>query len=193
MSVLSKFRKNFSTPIWNGLFTLLFKGLSKRVNGSNSASLLFYTIIYGLYQGVNLDFGSILWTQLIQSTVSSTRHTKISCAHFWSVIVKRFLDHYKVHFDERLCYGCHSNLADFFIHDAGSKKFSFIGAIFVVMLEKVPVDNAIVAEYRKLPSSGTRPITEEFQKILEELIKRKRGGKRKAKARDDEEPPTTKG
>lgn len=96
ISLLSKFRKSFLPPMWNGLFTLLFKSLSESVSGYDSASKVFYTLIYGLYHGINLDCGSIIWAQFIQSTSSSTRHTEISCARFWSIVVKRALFHYRV-------------------------------------------------------------------------------------------------
>ena len=57
ISLLSKFRKPFLPLLWNGLFTLLFKSLSGRIYGSNSASKLFYTLIYGLYHASILTMG----------------------------------------------------------------------------------------------------------------------------------------
>lgn len=71
---ISKFRKSLP-PMWNGLFTILFKSLSERVTGSDSASKHFYTLIYGLYHGINLDYGSVIQNQFIQGTTSSTQHT----------------------------------------------------------------------------------------------------------------------
>lgn len=50
------------------------------------------------------------------------------------------------------------------------------------MLDRVPLYNVIVSEYRNKPSSSAHPMTEEFQKILEELNNPKQGGKRKTKA-----------
>ena len=60
ISLLSKFRKPNLPPIWNGLFTLLFKRFSECVAGSDSISKLLYTIIYVLYHGINSDYGAIL-------------------------------------------------------------------------------------------------------------------------------------
>lgn len=80
--------------MWNGLFTLLFKSLFERIVGSDGASKLFCTLIYGLYMGINLDYGVILWAQLIQSTVSTSHHSKISCAWFGSVIIRRAINHF---------------------------------------------------------------------------------------------------
>lgn len=51
--------------MWNGLFTILFKGLSERVKGFDSASKMFYTLIYGLFKGITLDFGSVIWAQFV--------------------------------------------------------------------------------------------------------------------------------
>ena len=86
--ILSKFKKPFLHPTWNGLFTLLFKSILERISGSDNESKLFCPIIYGLYNGINLDYGSILWSQLVQITLSTTRHSEILCARFWSVIVR---------------------------------------------------------------------------------------------------------
>lgn len=52
IALLSKFRNPFLPPMWNGLFTLLFKSFFERVTGSYNASKLFYTLIYGLYHGI---------------------------------------------------------------------------------------------------------------------------------------------
>lgn len=57
ITLLSKFKKPNLLPMWNGLFSLLFKIYSEWVTGSNSASKLLCTIIYGLYTRINLDYG----------------------------------------------------------------------------------------------------------------------------------------
>ena len=44
---------------------LLFKSFSEHVAGSDSASKLIYNILFGLYHGIKLDYGSILCMQLI--------------------------------------------------------------------------------------------------------------------------------
>ncbi|CAI9303570.1 unnamed protein product [Lactuca saligna] len=45
ISAISKFKKPNLPPMWNGLFTLLFKSFSKWVTGSDCASKLFMTLI----------------------------------------------------------------------------------------------------------------------------------------------------
>lgn len=71
-------------------------------------------------------------------------------------------------------------------------KFNFVGSIPGVMLERVPEDNAIVTEYHRQPLSGVRPITEEFRKILKEVNKPNRGGKKKVNATPSEVVKTLK-
>lgn len=95
-SLLSKFRKSFLPPICNGLFAILFKILLERVSGSDSANKLFYRLIYGLFTIKKVDFGTVIWNHFAQSVNSTTRHMEISCARFWSIVVKRALLHYKV-------------------------------------------------------------------------------------------------
>ena len=79
-----------------GFFTILFKGLADRSADSDGASRLFMPILYGLYNGINLDYGSVLWQQLIQSLGSTSRHTKISYARFWMLVTKWEMDKYHV-------------------------------------------------------------------------------------------------
>lgn len=49
------------------------------------------------------------------------------------------------------------------------------------MLGKIPSENAIVNEYRKLHTSGVRPMSEELRKPIKEFNKPKRGGKMQVK------------
>lgn len=150
ISLLSKFRKPNIPPMWNGLFTFLLKSLSKRVGGSDSTSKLFCTLIYGLYTGVNLDYGSILWDQLIQSTVSTSRHSEISYARFLSIIVKGAITRLQIQLTDNFVMAVIPFLhtSDFMVSDP--TKFSFIDSIPEAMLLNIPADNIIVNEYRKL-------------------------------------------
>ena len=60
---ISKFKKLNLPPQWNGLFTVLFKAFSERVTNSDCANKMFMTLMYGLYYGINLDYGTVLWAQ----------------------------------------------------------------------------------------------------------------------------------
>ena len=92
---ISKFKKPNLPPQWNGLFTLLFKPFFERVTGSDYASKLFMNLMYGLYDGINLNYGTVLWAQLVQSTHSTTRHSEISYARFWTIVFKEQLKNTK--------------------------------------------------------------------------------------------------
>ncbi|KAL7585172.1 hypothetical protein Lser_V15G45229 [Lactuca serriola] len=96
LSAVSKFKKPNLPPTWNALFSILFKAFSRRVTGNDCASKLFMSLMYGLYTGKNVDYGSILWAQLMQSTHSVTRHSEISCARFLTIIVNKALQQLKI-------------------------------------------------------------------------------------------------
>ena len=96
LTTMTKFKKSCLHPQWNGLFTLLFKGLSKRVAGSDGASKTFMTLLYGLYYGVNMDYGSILWTQLLQSPNSDSHYSEISCGRFWTLVTQWAMDKFHI-------------------------------------------------------------------------------------------------
>ena len=85
----TKFKKSCLPPQWNGLLTLLHKGLGERVAGSDGSNRCFMTILYGLYNGLNLDYGSLLWSQVVQSLNFSTKHSEISCGRFWTIVTQR--------------------------------------------------------------------------------------------------------
>ncbi|CAI9266058.1 unnamed protein product [Lactuca saligna] len=139
LALLSKFIKPNIPSVWNGLFMLFFKSFFERVIGSDSANKLFCTLIYGLYKGINLDYRSVLWAQLVQSTLSSSRHSKISCARFWSVIVKRDIDCLHIQVNEIFVLATIPVLhtSNFMVSD--HTKFSFVGSIPEAMLNYVPI------------------------------------------------------
>ena len=60
LAIVSKFKKPNLPPMWNAMFTLIFKSFSERVTRSDSASKLSLTLMYGVYSGFNLDYGSVL-------------------------------------------------------------------------------------------------------------------------------------
>ena len=79
LTIVTKFKKSCLPPQWNGLFTLLFKGLSERCAGSDGASKSFMTVLCGLYHGIDLDYATFIWKQRVQSLYSSSSHSEISC------------------------------------------------------------------------------------------------------------------
>lgn len=182
ISFLSKFRKSFLLPVWNGLFTILLKSLSDRVSGSDNASKLFYTLIYGLYTRTNVDFHTVIWNQFAYSFNSTTRHMEISCARFWSIVVKRALLHYKVpEMTDSLMAEIPMMQTTTFV-TTDPRNFDFVGSILEAIMEKVHLNNAIIRTYHKLPASGVQDIHTDLKKIIEVGDLPKRGGKKKAKA-----------
>lgn len=53
LTAVSNFKKPKLPPMWNGLFTLLFKSFSEWVTGSNCARKFFMTMMYGIYSDIN--------------------------------------------------------------------------------------------------------------------------------------------
>ncbi|CAH1450224.1 unnamed protein product [Lactuca virosa] len=86
LTTITKVKKSCLPSPWNGMLTLLIKSLEERSAGSNGTSKGFLTLLYDLYNGLNLDYGSIIWSQVVQSLNTSTRHSEISCARFWTII-----------------------------------------------------------------------------------------------------------
>ena len=62
LTTITKVKKSCLPSQWNGLLTLLIKGLAERCGGSDTTSKGFLAILYGLYNGINLDYGSIIWS-----------------------------------------------------------------------------------------------------------------------------------
>lgn len=140
--------------MWNGLFTLLFKSFTERVIASDSASRLFCTIIYGLFSGVNLDYGTIHWSKLIQSILSTSKHSKTSCARIWSFNVKHAIDCLQIQLKDDSVLVVIPILHTSNIVMFDPTKFSFIRSILEATLPNVDVDNLIVNEYHKKPTSN---------------------------------------
>lgn len=121
-----------------GSLLVFSKNNSERNTGSGSTSKLFLRILYGLYSGMNLDYGSILWTQLVQSTLSVTRNTEISFFFFWAIIVQRAINRHHVHVTggSTIAPIPMPHTSNIIVSD--SSLFVFIGSIPDVMLRNVP-------------------------------------------------------
>lgn len=145
-----------------GCLPFCSKAYQRRVLGSDSTNKLFYTLIYGLYHVINLEFGSVIWAQFVQSTTSSTRHTKISCACFWSIIVNRAISHFKVPLIQDSLMDEIPTLQTTTFVMSDPHNFDFVGSIPDALLEKVSLDKAIIRAYREMPSSCVRPIPAEL-------------------------------
>lgn len=179
LTVVSKFKKPNLPLMWNGLFTLLFKCFSERVTGSDCASKLFMTIMYGIYLGVNLDYGSMLWAQFVQNTLSNTRHDEISCARFWTLIVQRAIDRLNISVIKGSCVATIQIFHTTKIILDDTSIFTFICSVLETMLRNVPAASEVRQTYRSVPTSNLQPITDVVRKVLKDIDKPKKGWKKR--------------
>ncbi|XP_052619756.1 flocculation protein FLO11-like isoform X1 [Lactuca sativa] len=183
LSAVTKFKKSCLPPQWNGLFTVLFKGLSERSVGSDGASRLFLSILYGIYNGINMDYGHVLWLQLIQSLSSTSIHSEISYARFWTLITKWVMDKYHV----PIVVGAPmSSIGTFHTTNiivSDASKFPFNGSIPETMYGDVPADSRIIQTYKGFKRSGPRDLTLEMLKSIHDADKPAPRGKKADKGK----------
>nr|KAJ0218696.1 hypothetical protein LSAT_V11C300141820 [Lactuca sativa] len=178
LTTVTKFKKSCLPPQWNGLFTLLFKGLSERSAGSDGASKAFMTVLYGLYSGLNLDYGAIIWQQLIQSLLSSSKHSKISFGHLWTLITKWAMDRNRVPI---MADSLLSSIATFHtmkITVTDPTKFSYIGSIPEAMLGCISAASNVLQKYSKRKVVDPRELTPAMLRSIEEADKPTKRGKK---------------
>ncbi|CAI9263190.1 unnamed protein product [Lactuca saligna] len=142
-----------------------------------------------IFSNINMDYGSMLWAQLVQSTLSTTPHSEISCARFGTIVVQRVINKLNIPVLEdshmvaiQIFHTTNIILAD-------NRKFNFSGSIPESMLRDVPAASDILRAYGSLPVSSFLPITDEVQKILAEAVKPKKGGKNRGVKAGPSEPP----
>ncbi|KAL7588162.1 hypothetical protein Lser_V15G40899 [Lactuca serriola] len=189
LTSVAKFKKSCLPPQWNGMFTVLFKGLSERSSGSDGSSRLFLSIMYAVYNGVNLDFGLVLWQQLIQSLSSSSRHSEVSFARFWILITKWAMDK----FDIPTAAGASmSSIGTFHttkIIVSDASKFSFIGSIPETMYCDVPSDSRLIRTIKEFKATGPRQHTPEILKSIHDADKPVNRGKKAEKGKQVTKAP----
>jgi len=66
------------------------------------------------------------------------------------------------------------------------KNFKFIASLPAEMIDRVPIENPIISEYKNLPASRARDIPPGLQVLFKE--KPKRGGKRKTQSHSSPKP-----
>ncbi|KAL7609416.1 hypothetical protein Lser_V15G13555 [Lactuca serriola] len=178
LTTVTKFKKSCMPPQWNGLFRVLFKGLSERSAGSDGASRLFILILFGVYNGINMDYGSVLWQQLIQSLSSTSRHSEISYTRFWTLVTKWVMDKYNI---PSVVGSPMSSIGNFHttkIIVSDASKFPFNGSIPESMYDDVPADSWIIKTYKEFRRSGPRELTPEMLKSIHDADKPAPRGKK---------------
>ncbi|KAL7614214.1 hypothetical protein Lser_V15G07192 [Lactuca serriola] len=184
LTTVTKFKKSCLPPQWKELFTVLFKGLSERSAGSDGASRLFITILYGVYNGINLDYGSVLWQQLIQSLASTSRHSEISYVRFWTLVTKWMMDKYRVPIVPGSPPSSIGTFHTTKIIVSDASKFQFIGSIPESMFGDIPAERRIIRTYKEFRRSGPRELTPEMIKSIHEADKPAPRGKKTKKGKD---------
>ncbi|XP_052626744.1 uncharacterized protein LOC128133385 [Lactuca sativa] len=146
-------------------------------------------MLYGMYNGLNLDYGSIIWQQLVQSLLSSSKHSEVSCGRFWSIITKWAMDRNRVPImvDSLLSSIVTFHTTKIIVTDP--TKFSYIGSIPETMLGCISTASNILQQYRKRKVVGSRELTPTMLRSIEEADKPAKRGK---KTESHKEGPVTK-
>lgn len=156
------------------MFTLLFTSFSERVIGSDCASKLFMTILYGIYTGINIYFGAVLWARLLQSTHSTNRYSEMFCARFWIVVVQMAIEKFQIPLMQDSFMYAISLFHTTNMIIAYNSKFSFVGSIPEAMFRDDPAASKILKAYRKLPVSRFHLLTPWMKSIINEADKPKK-------------------
>ncbi|CAI9260247.1 unnamed protein product [Lactuca saligna] len=153
------FKTSCLPPQWNRLFTVLLKGLSERSAGSDGAIRLFLSIMYGVYNGINMDYG------------------------FWTIITKWMMDKYHVPI---IAGAPMSSIGTFHttkIIVSDASKFPFNGSIPETMYGDVPADSPIIRTYKEFKPSGPRDLSPEMLKSIHDADKPDTRGKKADKGK----------
>lgn len=132
-------------------------------------------LMYGLYTGSNVEYVFILWAQLIQTTYSVLRHNEISCARFWTIAVNREIKQLKIPIMSNAMMDSIATHHATNIILVDWSLFSFVGSIPEDMFRDVPLSSKILEGYHGLTPSRPLPLSDEFQVILVEVDKAKKG------------------
>nr|KAJ0193115.1 hypothetical protein LSAT_V11C800452990 [Lactuca sativa] len=161
--------------------------------GSDGASKSFMTVLYGLFHGVYLEFGAIIWQQLVQSLYSFSRHSEISCGRYWTIFTKWAMDrlHIPIIADSLLSSITTFHTTKIIITDP--TKYSFIGPIPEAMYACVSEESNVIQGYKKLPSSGPRELTPAMIRSIEEADKPAKRGKKPESQKELRVPKPAKG
>lgn len=188
VTTITKVKKSCLPSQWNGLLTLLIKGLAERSGGSDTTSKGFLTLLYGLYNGINIDYGSIIWSQVVQSLNTSTRHSEITCGRFWTLITKKAIDSLEIPIMKDALLATIATFHTKKVIISDPSKFLHYGMIPETMYRSVSEQSNVLADYRKLPPFGPRVLTPEQQAALYALEKPINLGMKPTKKEEPEEP-----
>lgn len=143
------------------------------------------TMIYRLYNGHNLDYGSLIWSQLIQSLSSSTKFSEISCGRFWTIITQRAITSLQIPIMANVLLSSVATFHTKKVIIADPSKFSHVGSIPESIYRCVPPSSKIMEAYRKLRPTGPRVLSPEMKVALDVVEKPTKRGKKKEYRTDD--------
>ncbi|XP_023752373.1 uncharacterized protein LOC111900726 [Lactuca sativa] len=126
---------------------------------------------------------------LVQSLVSSSRHSEISRGRFWSLITKWAMDRHRVPIMADSLLSSISTFHTKKIIVTDPTKFSFIGPIPEAMLGRISASGNVLQQYRKRTPVGPRELTPAMLRSIEEADKPAKRGK---KPETQKEGPVTK-
>ncbi|KAL7617819.1 hypothetical protein Lser_V15G02560 [Lactuca serriola] len=192
LTTVTKFKKSCLPSQWNGLLTLLIKSLAERSGGSDGSSKDFLTLLYSLYNGINLDYGTIIWSQVVQSLNTSTRHSEISCGCFWTLITRRAINTLDIPVMKDALVASIATFHTKEIIISDPTNFHHKGSIPKSMYRCVSAESQVMAEYRTLPPKGPRVLTPEQQAALEAVDKPGNRGKCTTTKKDSTKEDKTK-
>lgn len=192
LTTLTNFKKLCLPLQWNGLLTILHKGLAERVVGSDGSNKCFMTILYGLYNRINLDYGSLIWSQMVQILNSSTKYSEISCGRFWTIVTNRAITTLQVPVMKDAMFSLVATFHTKKVIIADPIKFLHVGSIPETMYHCVSMESNVMAAYRKFPPSSPHHLTPEMQAAVEAVEKPAKRGKKKEDKKDNEEGASSK-
>nr|KAJ0227894.1 hypothetical protein LSAT_V11C100037890 [Lactuca sativa] len=190
LTTIGKVKKSCLPSQWNGLLTLLIKGLSERCGGSDTTSKAFLTILYGLYNGINLDYGSLIWAQVVRSLNTTARYSEISCGRFWTLITRRAMDSLDIPVMKDALTASIASFHTKKIIVSDPSKFLHYGLIPESMYRCVMPHSKIMADYSTSTPFPPRVLTDEQRAALEALDQPANRGKRVSKKEKAEKKET---
>ncbi|XP_052620068.1 uncharacterized protein LOC128126361 [Lactuca sativa] len=128
-------------------------------------------------------------TQLVQSILSLSKHSEISCGRFWTIITKWAMDRNGVPI---MADSLLSSIATFHttkIIVTDPTKFSYIGFIPKTMLGSISASSNLLQQYRKRKSVGPRELTPTMLRSIEEADKPAKKGKKPESQKEGPKKP----
>ncbi|CAI9295998.1 unnamed protein product [Lactuca saligna] len=90
----SNFRKGKLPGMWHFLFHIILRCLSGRVAGTDMLSRQLLVLIFGMYTGKEVDFGTTIWSDFTSYVFPKKK--AIPCARFWALALQSVYNKLKI-------------------------------------------------------------------------------------------------